>query len=217
MPSKLKIAKVIPLYKTKDPALFSDYRPISLLPFYSKILERLMHNRLYNFLTEHNILYMNQFGFRKNYSTFLALMDLVDNISKNIDKGNYSIGIFLDLSKARISTWLATNKLVRNISKTNHIIFTSKGKSYNKNVSNIKIDGNNMQQVNKTKCIGIVIEEHLNWAMHISHNCKKCRHSSKVTIFYPGLCIENSIPFVSIVAPTILHIIMGKFISFTST
>ena len=100
VPSKLKIAKVIPLYKTKDPALFSNYRPISLLPFFSKILERLMHNRLYNFLTEHNILAMNQFGFRKNYSTFLALMDLVDNISKNIDEGNYSIGIFLDLSKA---------------------------------------------------------------------------------------------------------------------
>ena len=84
----------------KDPALFSNYRPISLLPFFSKILERLLHNRLYNFLTEHNILSMNQFGFRKNYSTFLALMDLVDNISKNIDEGNYSIGIFLDLSKA---------------------------------------------------------------------------------------------------------------------
>ena len=43
---------------------------------------------------------MNQFGFRKNYSTFLALMDLVDNISKNIDEGKYSIGIFRDLSKA---------------------------------------------------------------------------------------------------------------------
>ena len=101
VPSKLKkIAKVIPIYMTKDPALFSNYRPISLLPVFSKILERLMYNRLYNFLTEHNILSMNQFGFRKNYSTFLALMNLVDNISKNIDDGNYSIGIFLDLSKA---------------------------------------------------------------------------------------------------------------------
>ena len=45
-------------------------------------------------------------------------------------------------------------------------------------------------------------------------NCKKRRHSSKVTIFNPGICTENSIPFVNIVAPTILHIIMGKFISF---
>ena len=71
----------------------------------------------------------------------------------------------------RISTWLATNKLALNIGKTNYIIFTSKGKSYNKNVSNIKIDGNNIQQVNKTKFLGIVIEEHLNWAMHISHLC----------------------------------------------
>ena len=71
----------------------------------------------------------------------------------------------------RISTWLATNKLVLNIGKTNYIIFTSKGKSYNKNVSNIKIDGNNIQQVNKTKFLGIAIEEHLNWAMHISHFC----------------------------------------------
>ena len=100
VPSKLKIANVIPLYKTRDPALFSNYRPISLLKFFSKILERLMYNRLYNLLTEHNILSMNQFGFMKNCSTFLTLMDLVDSISKNIDEGNYSIGIFLDLSKA---------------------------------------------------------------------------------------------------------------------
>ena len=58
-----------------------------------------MYNRLHNFLTEHNILSMNQFGVRKNYSTFLALMNLVDNISKNIDEGNYSIALFLDFSK----------------------------------------------------------------------------------------------------------------------
>ena len=50
-------------------------------------------------------------------------------------------------------------------------MFTSKGKSYNKNVSNIQIDGNNIQQVNTTKFLGIVIEEHLNWAMHITHLC----------------------------------------------
>ena len=82
VPTKLKIAKVIPLYKTKDPALFCNYRKISLLPVFLKILEWLMYNRLYNFLTEHSILSMNQLGFRKKYSTFLALMDLVDNIAK---------------------------------------------------------------------------------------------------------------------------------------
>ena len=90
----------------------------------------------------------------------------------------------------RISTWLATNKLVLNINKTNYMIFTSRGKSYNKNVNNIKIDGNNIQQVNKTKFLGIIIEEHLNWATHIpsmQYNCKKCWHSSKVTIFCSGL------------------------------
>ena len=74
----------------------------------------------------------------------------------------------------RISTWLVTNKLVLNISKTNYMIFTSKGKSYNKNISNIYIDcidGNKIQQVNKTKFLGIIIEEHLNWATHINHLC----------------------------------------------
>ena len=115
VPSKLKIAKVIPLYKTKDPALFSNYRPISLLPVFSNILERLMYNSLYDFLTEHNLLSMNQFGFRKKYSTFLALMDLVDNISKNIDEGNFSIGIFLDLSKSfdTIAYTILLDKLCR--------------------------------------------------------------------------------------------------------
>ena len=117
----------------------------------------------------------------------------------------------------RISTWLATNKLVLNIGKTNYIIFTSKGKSYTKNVSNIKIDGNNIQQVNKTKVLGIIIEEHLNWATHVSHLCNIIARNvgilQKLRYFIP----ENSIPFVNIVAPTILHIIMGKFILFTST
>ena len=51
------------------------------------------------------------------------------------------------------------------------MIFTSKGKSYNKNISNIHIDGNKIQQVNKTKFIGIIIEEHRNWATHINHLC----------------------------------------------
>ena len=98
----------------------------------------------------------------------------------------------------RISTWLATNKLVLNINKTNYMIFTSRGKSYNKNVTNIKIDGNNIQQVNKTKFLGIIIEEHINWATHISHLCN---------------IIARNVGILQ----KILHIIMGKFILLTFT
>ena len=59
VPNKLKIAKVIPIYKNENPELFANYRPISIHPSISKILEPLMYNRLYNFLAEHN---------KKNYN-----------------------------------------------------------------------------------------------------------------------------------------------------
>ena len=59
-----------------------------------------MYNRLCNFLAEHNIISNKQYGFMKNYSTYMAIIDLVDNISNNIDIKKHSIGIFLELSKA---------------------------------------------------------------------------------------------------------------------
>ena len=59
-----------------------------------------MYNRLYNFLADHNIISKKQYGFRENYSTYMAIIDLVDKISSNIDNKKHSIGIFLDLSKA---------------------------------------------------------------------------------------------------------------------
>ena len=100
VPNKLKIAKVIPIYKNENPELFANYRPISILPSISKILERLMYNRLHNFLAEHNIISKKQYGFMENYSTYMAIIDLVDKISSNIDNKKHSIGIFIDLSKA---------------------------------------------------------------------------------------------------------------------
>ena len=100
VPIKLKIAKVIPLYKSENPELFTNYRPISILPCLSKILERLMYNRINNVVAEYNILSNKQYGFRENYSTYMAMIDLVDKISSNIDHNNHNIGIFLYLSKA---------------------------------------------------------------------------------------------------------------------
>ena len=56
-----------------------------------------MYNMLYNFLADHNIIYKKQYGFRENYSTYLAIIDLVDKISSNIDNNKHSIGIYIDL------------------------------------------------------------------------------------------------------------------------
>jgi retron-type reverse transcriptase len=100
VPDKLKIAKVIPLFKKNDMQLPSNYRPISLLSIINKLLEKLMSKRLDSFLTRNNILYKHQFGFRKGHSTILALIEIIDNIREELDKGNSVIGIYLDLSKA---------------------------------------------------------------------------------------------------------------------
>ena len=68
-PDDLKIAVVSPVYKAKDPMYFNSYRPISLLSVFSKILERLMYNRLLKFIDKNNLLNEFQFGFRNNHST----------------------------------------------------------------------------------------------------------------------------------------------------
>ena len=100
VPDQLKIAKVLPIFKADDNRKFSNYRPISILPIFSKILERVVYVRLMKYLTKHNILSNNQFGFRKNHSTFMAVLDLIDNLSKSIDEKEFSVGVFIDLSKA---------------------------------------------------------------------------------------------------------------------
>ena len=99
-PNELKIAKVLPLYKGGDDSQLVNYRPVSVLPVFSKVLERLMYDRIVNFLNDHNILYKFQFGFRKDHSTSIALMILVDRITKALSEGQYVVGVFIDFSKA---------------------------------------------------------------------------------------------------------------------
>lgn len=99
-PNELKIARVCPVFKGGDAADFSNYRPISILPSFSKIYERLVYNRLMSFIDKHDLLYHNQFGFRKKHDTCMAVIEMVDRISQAMDSNFYSAGVFIDLSKA---------------------------------------------------------------------------------------------------------------------
>jgi len=100
VPDDLKIARVIPLFKKGDDTSPSNYRPISLLSIFNKLLEKLVYKRVLGFLMKNNVLYNYQFGFRKNYSTSLALMDVINNCYSNLALNNKAAGIFFDLQKA---------------------------------------------------------------------------------------------------------------------
>jgi len=99
VPTGLKIAKVISIYKADDKKVVSNYRPISVLVAFSKILERLVYNRLIIFLNKYNNLSVCQYGYKK-LSTTLALLDLVDKLTTTIENNEITIGIFIDLAKA---------------------------------------------------------------------------------------------------------------------
>ena len=99
-PDELKIARVTPIYKTGDENDFRNYRPISVLPCFSKMLERIMYKRLYNHLSQNHMLYPKQFGFQKSHSTEHAIIQLIDQTNSSIEKNNFTLGVFVDLSKA---------------------------------------------------------------------------------------------------------------------
>ncbi|XP_057290769.1 uncharacterized protein LOC130613442 [Hydractinia symbiolongicarpus] len=99
-PSNLKTARVIPIHKKGSKLELTNYRPISLLSNIDKIFEKLIYKRVYGFLEANNVLYKQQFGFRKNYSTCQSLMNISQKIMDALDKGNYACGVFIDLQKA---------------------------------------------------------------------------------------------------------------------
>lgn len=100
-PDVLKIGKITPIYKSKgNKQYFDNYRPISVLPIFGKIFEKIMYTRIYNFLISNNLMYSKQFGFRKGHSTSHALNFSIAHLTKEIANKKHSIGIFIDLSKA---------------------------------------------------------------------------------------------------------------------
>jgi hypothetical protein len=99
-PSKLKTSRTVPIFKSGDRLLCDNYRPISLLPTLSKILEKAVASRLTTHLKENGLLCPNQFGFQEKTSTVHHLLKLTNYITKELNKKNFVVGVFLDLRKA---------------------------------------------------------------------------------------------------------------------
>ena len=99
-PESLKHARITPLYKTGNPSLPCNYRPISILSVLSKIFEKAAHKRLYEHFTSHNLLHRNQFGFRKNHNTTDTLIIITNTIKVALNNKQSAICVYLDLSKA---------------------------------------------------------------------------------------------------------------------
>ena len=100
VPEQLKIAKICPIFKGGERDKFINYRPISVLPSFSKIFEKVVYNRIIKYIDSKQILTNCQYGFRKKHSTSMAIIDMYDKLSASLDRNEHSVGIFVDLSKA---------------------------------------------------------------------------------------------------------------------
>ena len=279
-PENMKLAIVKPIYKGKCKYEIVNYRPISLLPVLSKVLEKIVHSRVVKFLDKHKVLYEGQYGFRGNRGTCDAILDLTGNIIENIDKGNFTIAVFLDMSKAfdsinhqtlfkklefyglrgnvlswftsylenryikvnyrdvysdqyivkygtpqgsvlgpliyiilandlaktlkfsncvtyaddttifasgnnlrflyhkintdlrTLSQWFNSNSLTLNVEKSKFIIFRSKRKKISWN-GKLELNGKNIPKVGDIKFLGVVLDEYLNWNLHVKYLSNK--------------------------------------------
>ena len=97
-PKNLKTAKVIPIHKTGEKSLMKNYRPISILPVVSKIIENVMHTQLTDYFTLNKLFTSQQYGYRENRSTKLAALELMDRNLDNMNRNFFNV--YIDLSKA---------------------------------------------------------------------------------------------------------------------
>ena len=146
-PDLCKIAKVIPTYKKDYPLDCVNYRPISLLPIFSKIFEKIIYSRMYQFLESNKLIYTRQFGFRANHSSNHALISMTESIKSFLDNGDFRAGIFIDFDT--VNHQILCNKLnyygfrgeINNLLKS----FLSNRKQF------VSINGFNSSQL-ETKC-----------------------------------------------------------------
>lgn len=112
-PDELKVGRITPIYKKDNEELIENYRPVSTLPVFGKIFEKIIYSRLYSFLTSKGLIYEKQFGFRKGHSTTHAINYSVNHVLNELRNKKHVLGIFIDLSKAFDT--LAHDRLLRKL------------------------------------------------------------------------------------------------------
>ena len=100
-PEQLKVAKVSPIFKVGNIEEIGSYRPVSVLPIFSKVLERIMYSRTYQYFKENDMFFSKQFSFQVNNSTH-AILNLTDNILTSFEKVQFILGVLLIYQKRSI-------------------------------------------------------------------------------------------------------------------
>ena len=100
VPDDFKLARVLPIYKKGNRNYEGNYRPVSILPVASKVLEKIVYNQMHKYLEQNNLIYAFQSGFRSAHSTDTALTFLADKLRANMDEGLYTGMVLIDLQKA---------------------------------------------------------------------------------------------------------------------
>ena len=102
VPKQMKVAKVIPIHKSSDPSILKKYRPVSLLPAFSKLLEISMYDKLMTFLTNKAVLYKHQYGFRPKHTAIHLIVYFLNHCASSISKTDheFTLAVLCDLSKA---------------------------------------------------------------------------------------------------------------------
>ena len=101
-PEELKLARVVPILKAGDSSQIANYRPISVLTFFSKVFEKIMYNCILKFMDDNHVFNEHQYGFRQKHSTQQAIITPVDKITTFLDKGDIMISVFLDHKKTHL-------------------------------------------------------------------------------------------------------------------
>ena len=175
-PREWKIAKVTPTYKDGTKCIPDNYGPISVLPAVTKLIERIIFNQLYSYLTKHGILSDSQSGFRPVHSTTTALLgaDADDTSLTVAHSDEYTLEQLMNHDLHEIHSWLITNKLSLNVIKTKYMIVASHYRiKHLEHQFSIHVNHHYLTRDNSYKYLGVEIDQSLTWRDHVDNIAKK--------------------------------------------